>query len=435
MQKITIKNFGPILGIELPVKEFLLFIGPQASGKSTISKTIFFFKSLRDDLVKYIFDSVDKGNIDKPLSAFSKATRKKFLEFWGPTQHLDNIFLQYNYNGNTDVSVTITLEKDQKYVKPDFSPPFKKGFTNIIFETEKFIAERAKENPAFLSSHDLLALESEKKSFYKKIEKMANELFNDDKDLIFIPAGRSLLATLSDQLQNIHPFKLDYLMRAFVDRINHSKPLFNKSLSEMVYEKEKLTQDKIEFAAVEMAGKIIEKILKGSYRFDREGEKLYFDNHRYMKLNFSSSGQQEAIWILLLIFLIILENKKVFVVIEEPEAHLYPEAQKDMVDLISLLTNYADNQTIITTHSPYILASINNLIYAKKIGDQKPAAVRDRINPKLWCDKEKMGTYFIDKGGFIDIMAEDLGLIKTEAIDSASNIINDEYEFLFDLDE
>ena len=51
MQKIEIKNFGPIKELKLEIKDFMLFIGPQASGKSTIAKTIFFFKSLSDDLV------------------------------------------------------------------------------------------------------------------------------------------------------------------------------------------------------------------------------------------------------------------------------------------------------------------------------------------------------------------------------------------------
>jgi ABC-type lipoprotein export system ATPase subunit len=224
-------------------------------------------------------------------------------------------------------------------------------------------------------------------------------------------------------------------MRAFVDRINNSKTLFNKSISDLVVEKKKLTQDKIDFDNISIAQGIIQKILKGNYRFDKEGEKIYIDNRRYTKLSFSSSGQQESIWILLLIFLIILDNKKVFVVIEEPEAHLYPEAQKEMVDLISLLTNYNDNQTIITTHSPYILSSINNLIYAQKVGDKKPDIVSKKINPKLWIKKEKLGTYFIDKGGFKNIMDEELELIQTEAIDSASNLINTDYDFLFGLDE
>jgi predicted ATPase len=433
MQRIIIKNFGPISDIELDVKDFLIFIGPQASGKSTISKSIYFFKSLRDDLIRYIFESVEKKEFDKPLGTYAKTIRKKFLSFWGPTQHLQDIFIQYNYN--EDIYINITLERTSKYVTPNFSQAFKKGFTEIVSEVLQFLKTGNERDPKFLSSSELLAIESEKREFYNKIQQLSTKLFAEGKDLIFIPAGRSLLATLSDQLHNIHPHKMDYLMMAFQDRINNSRALFNKSLPEMVTEKKKLTRDIIDTEAVSMAQKIIENILKGSYRFDREGEKLYFDQKKYTRLNFSSSGQQESLWILLLIFLIILENKAVFVVVEEPEAHLYPEAQKNMVDLISLLANYAHNQIIITTHSPYILSSVNNLMYAWKIGENSPKKVSPVINQRLWMDRRKLGAYFIEKGTSRSIVDEELELIQAEAIDSASQLINEEYDFLFNLDE
>ncbi len=42
-EKIIIKNFGPLKQLELDLKEIMVFIGPQASGKSTIAKLIYFF--------------------------------------------------------------------------------------------------------------------------------------------------------------------------------------------------------------------------------------------------------------------------------------------------------------------------------------------------------------------------------------------------------
>jgi len=42
--KIIIKNFGPLKQVELDLKEVIVLIGPQASGKSTIAKLIHFFK-------------------------------------------------------------------------------------------------------------------------------------------------------------------------------------------------------------------------------------------------------------------------------------------------------------------------------------------------------------------------------------------------------
>ena len=50
MQKIIIKNFGAIEYAEIEIKKVLVLIGEQASGKSTIAKLIYFFKSLKENL-------------------------------------------------------------------------------------------------------------------------------------------------------------------------------------------------------------------------------------------------------------------------------------------------------------------------------------------------------------------------------------------------
>ena len=45
MQKIIIHQLGPVEHCELEINDFMIFTGPQASGKSTIAKSVFFFKS------------------------------------------------------------------------------------------------------------------------------------------------------------------------------------------------------------------------------------------------------------------------------------------------------------------------------------------------------------------------------------------------------
>jgi AAA15 family ATPase/GTPase len=432
MQKIEIKNFGPIRDINFEIKDFNVFIGPQASGKSTLSKTIYFFKSLRDDLVKYVYESIELGQFNAPLGAYSKLIRAKFLDFWGPTFHANDINLTYHYQA--DIFITITLDKSGKYVDPNFSKAFKEKFIFIIDEAKQFLNLKDWNNKPFLSSNELIQLDSDRRAFFAKIQKLANDLFAEDKDLIFIPAGRSLLATLSDQLSTIHPHRLDFLMRSFIDRINNAKPIFNKSLQDIITDREKLTHDEIDFEKVRFAIELIERILKGKYQYDKDGEKIYFDNEKFTKLNYSSSGQQESIWILLLVFLLILENRKIFIVFEEPEAHLYPEAQKQIVDLISLLGNSAFNQIIITTHSPYILASINNLVYANKIAGSAYQDVAKKINPFLWIKCSRLNAYYMDRDTFRNILDYELESMDTNAIDSASGMINEDYDYLFNLE-
>ena len=51
MEKIRIKNIGPIKECEFDIKPINIFIGPQATGKSTIAKLVFCFKSFYNNLV------------------------------------------------------------------------------------------------------------------------------------------------------------------------------------------------------------------------------------------------------------------------------------------------------------------------------------------------------------------------------------------------
>ena len=50
MQKIIIHQLGPVEHCELEINDFMIFTGPQASGKSTIAKSVFFFKNTRETL-------------------------------------------------------------------------------------------------------------------------------------------------------------------------------------------------------------------------------------------------------------------------------------------------------------------------------------------------------------------------------------------------
>lgn len=54
MRRIIIQNFGPISSIDLLLDKSLnVIIGAQASGKSTLAKTIYFCRKTRDYLVGF----------------------------------------------------------------------------------------------------------------------------------------------------------------------------------------------------------------------------------------------------------------------------------------------------------------------------------------------------------------------------------------------
>lgn len=52
MERIEINKLGPIEQCNLEIKDFMVFTGPQASGKSTIAKSIFFFQKFKNNVME-----------------------------------------------------------------------------------------------------------------------------------------------------------------------------------------------------------------------------------------------------------------------------------------------------------------------------------------------------------------------------------------------
>lgn len=54
MARMTINQLGPIKYCKLEIEDFMVFTGPQSSGKSTIAKNVFYFKSVRNVLLQLL---------------------------------------------------------------------------------------------------------------------------------------------------------------------------------------------------------------------------------------------------------------------------------------------------------------------------------------------------------------------------------------------
>ena len=423
MQKLVVHNFGPIQTAELEISRFMVLIGPQASGKSTLTKAVYFFKLLRDELLTFIMDQMDQEKEAK-IGDFGRVVRTRFVDFWGSSFHLDNLFLHYRYRDG--ITLEIALSKPDRYVNPTFSKGFVSGFLNVLRYARSNSPQDAQLNS--LANWD-------EKMFRRRLVEMINDLFGFDHDLFFIPAGRSLVTALSDQIIKVEQRNLEFVIRAFIDHVVRARRFFSKSIEDVIKDHVALSEREVDTEMVYLAQKTIQKILKGSYVASPNMEKLFYDSDRYTQLKHASSGQQEAIWITYLAFLFILQKQRVFVVFEEPEAHLYPEAQREMVRILVLLLQMQGNAGIITTHSPYILSAINNHLYAHRLGQRHPETVGALFSPAEWLNTAETQAFFLDNGILEDIMDDELEQIRNEAIDSASNIINQEYDALFDLDD
>jgi len=433
MQKIEIQNFGPIKKFTMELKQLNVFIGSQASGKSTIAKSIFFCKAIKDDFIEYLYQIENKEQSNYIIRNMNKNLRYKFISFFGTSKHMGTFKIKYYISNEKHITIE---NSDEGYIQVEFSHTILNEINKIKKVINKYLD--LKKNNHFNNlelNNDFLLEGANKQQHYKKIKQYIELIFEDNQIANYIPAGRSLLTTLSDQLGDIDSKKLDYLMKIFIEKIKYLKKFFNNDLESLLEDMKKLTDKKIDFENVNYTIKKINTIIKGKYKYENGEEKIYINDKDYIKISFSSSGQQESIWILLLIYYFVLNNIETFTVIEEPEAHLYPEAQKEIIELISLLSNINDNQIIVTTHSPYILSSLNNLLYAKNIlNATNTKEIEQIIDKKIWLDSNKINAYFIQNGEAKSILDSELKLIQVEAIDSASEAINIAYDKLFDLE-
>ncbi len=434
MNTIDIYNFGPIhqafVNLE---KNMQVYIGPQASGKSTICKVVYFCQKVRDYTLAFLMESEQFTNNHKNeyFNNFLKYLTKQFIGCFGKTTHMRQFRIRYKF-GNK--KITIKLNNDG-YVRFGFDDQLKVRLLNIINDASDMYLSGFKNDELSSIIDSVTALAMMK----QKLQKDLNVIFENESEIIYIPAGRSLLATMSEKLRDFSISDIDLTMQEFIHLIWKTKSKFGNKIPDLVKDYTKTIKGQINNSSVEAAYNLIRKIFRADYTSESDGEKIYFDERHWVKLMYGSSGQQEVLWILMLMFVIILEKKSSFVVIEEPEAHLFPIAQKDIVSLVSLMINTTKSNVIITTHSPYILTSLNILLYSDKIENKHKGNGHPVIPKNLRISFDNFAAYkigdFQEIGhGLEDILDEESHMISTDYIDQVSSITNNELESLLDLE-
>lgn len=270
------------------------------------------------------------------------------------------------------------------------------------------------------------------------VEKELCNLFDDDYDVVYIPAGRSMITVLSQQLNYIYATmddgqkrSLDICTKDYLERTLRIKPEFSEGLLGLLSTYSS-SDSKLPRQITKEALKRIDQILRGTYRYSNGEEQIVLDDNTYVKLNFSSSGQQECVWILNLLFYYLLQQNRILFIIEEPESHLFPESQKYITELIALVSNY-NHSVILTTHSPYVLGTLNNLLYAYNVPIGNRILAEKIIPSCCWLDPNTFSAYFAKSGNVEDCMDYEINMIQNERIDEISKDINEEFDRLLEL--
>ncbi len=445
MQKICIRNNGPVKDFEMEIEKFNLLIGEQATGKSTIAKSVYYFKAIKTKIIDYltqIYDSNLYHNMDQENIWFDKAIKSElkniFIQLFGYSWDLNpEFYMKYDYAEDLWIQVQLKKgDRNRQYISVTYSRILLGSIKKLQKEIQNMFHDKEKSIQV-----SLVLTSEERKRNHEMIIRKVNSIFLDSKETYYIPAGRSLLTVMSNNravMSNIGG--LDFITEMFMVLIDNVRNSFRDGVKKahLFYPTEKRPFD------IQTITDFIVNMEKGEYFYSggREFLKIEKDTDHPVSINFASSGQQEILWMLNFMYVLMLRQENVFLIIEEPEAHIYPLLQKKIMEFIVLFTNIQESGVFITTHSPYMLTAANNLYYAGVLSQEgQLKEVSKVINKNYMMRKGELSAFKLlnmpvetGEKNYIDLLDEEKREIRSSLIDDVSSQINQLYTALYDIE-
>lgn len=407
-EKLIVRNFGPIESVELNLKKITVFTGEQSSGKSTLAKLISIFRQ-----AIFILNVKDYDVFFSQYGIGGYFTLDTFLSYQSPSYCFE--YKDSSLSGRINKSIANAI------IKALF-PNSDNSYLSFVDEDETTVD--IQKFALFFHSHAVINSEQSQESnkevlnsYISSFDIIKAKLQSVIKQSNYIPAERAFLSSISGSLfgLNMNKISLPYSLLAFGNLFEYSR----KNLSEC----------DIKFLSV---------------RYNHsDGLDFVIDiNGKKHKLNESASGYQAIVPTILMVEARLNEMKRHKIynpntnIIEEPELNLFPKAQKDFVYYLAKNCTLQEDELVITTHSPYVLSSLNNLLLAGKLKSENPDLINElgEILPvESAIAPNDFAAYFLSNGGAKSILDEKTGLIGENDLDGISEEIGDEFDSLLDL--
>lgn len=418
MQKLIIKNLGPIKNCEMEVRPFTIFIGESGSGKSILLRTI--------SMLKWVYKQVQY---------------KRLLEHIGEIESDEIIDIRF--------SRVIKNSKLDDYINDD---------TSIEF---------------FMNNKLVIAIRNKKFEFEIKNNMLSSPLLLNK--IVFLDENRSILPEMYSSSRNRYILNEIVRRNTFsytTDMLNNFDEAFNEigddfpiKTTNIVFHKNRrdersfgreqiyIVKDghKIKFenaSSGEKSSAIIELI---GYYFSQEynlperfNKSIYFLLSEFFlsrKKDLLKLNEYDILQRLVKLSNSIDKEQSFTILFEEPESNLFPTNQRDLTYFLSSLRKMKNNPEIIfSTHSPYILMVVDSLLYAYELSQKNKdnKELQEKINqiiPKQYhLNIEDLSAYVVKNGMVESIIDPETNLINSEYIDTVSYEIMDHFNQLCELD-
>lgn len=423
--ELIVKNFGPIKDAHIQTKRYNVLIGNTSTGKSVLAKLIsiayeleFYF--IEDGNFEAFLKLLKKYCIDFPFSDSTQIEISFALAHWIITKDSFRIIKSIGSPFFKQDTVNISNNKDVAYLYREIS--IDKNMENDL-DPNNPIVEEAKKTYKELVDNIAHNQKTDLSQYSQPAIDLAYRAFMvyvyDKNASVYVPAERNLMSVFTN---NIFSFlksgsNIPESIKRFGSLYEAAKGE-NKNLS-------------IDFMNIKVD-------------FANENDKIVLDDAgTEIRFEQASSGMQSIIplWA---VFLYGIKNHSFgTAIIEEPELNLFPTLQVDLVNNLVAQLNQTKANLLITTHSPYILSVLDNLIYANDVYQKVKAAdnkeqiqrIEKLVDPSMLINYDEVAAYLCKDDGVVERMNDDeMRNTGAYALDKASTITSHIFNELMDIE-
>ncbi|WOB79622.1 ATP-binding protein [Brevundimonas nasdae] len=436
MPSLNISDFSCLDTAYFDLAPVNVIIGPQGSGKSVTTKLFYFFS----DILSNFTAAAERG---ESFEDYKKIVSRQF-NLWFPPSAWGKGRSNITYYAG-DFSVRMLRRTRQGRLTDEMAVTFSEWFTESYRRAGELFASSKPDDFAELESTQINAVLD--RSF--RVQSILSEQFQRDlgSDYIsgqtFIPAGRAFFTSIGrlvagfEQAGSLDPVTVKFA-RLFANVRDRNSRSAAGRIARLGPEYR------------ERRSSYMEKFFGGEIRFEGEAEFIQTGDGRQVPFTSLSSGQQELLpmWSLIDYFSELdaarraansrpVRRRTEILYIEEPEAHLFPSAQSLLMEfLIGSVASERNQRTlIITTHSPYIMGTLNVFLKAGQLARRKRRNqdINEVVPRECWLTEGQLSVSAIESRSLRNLIDED-GLIDGTYLDGVSEKTSRDFSKLLQIE-
>lgn len=436
--KITFTNLGAIKSTELDLRPLTVIIGPNNSNKTYISYSVYGlwqqvshtygrmrelrFKNEAPNILSiklddYFYDVIVK-DANETVSIFKNRLTNFFQDSSGrlfsqtgfklhiTKEDVRDAVNRFIADGNYKLlpfgDVKLSIKEDVLFIEQpeqakkatrerlrySLELPISLAIKSYLYPTPFLLPA---ERNAFIITYKMLANRR-----YKFLRQAQRELFTRTRDI-----EKRQLDLLREQgdirypepIEDFLDFLTDIELQADSVGSSAKKTDFSKLADDI--ERSIQNNHKTDLKPTKFGGKEIKINIKRGLSID-----LY---------NASSSIKQ---LVPLLLYLRYRANENSLLIIDEPEMNLHPESQAKLLEILGILVNLGV-QVLITTHSPYFMSHLNNLIGADGSTPEELASQAESLylkDSRAFVKSDDVSAYEMRNNKLHSLKNEDYGI-------------------------